>query len=174
VPNLFADRAFWVPFGLVRLNVRRLMYQTLIWSAHPRDETRCLRTAVDAEDLQRAANALVDGMGRNIELDRDFLGRQMLVDQAQAIELARTQPRNPGGELGLKILWICHGKGGIRQPELLSTHTPLAGQTGPSPWCDLRQPATEGQIRSVKLALIPSGTDEIAGPWRRFIYLKLM
>jgi hypothetical protein len=103
VPNLFADRAFWVPFDCGRLNVRRLMYQTLIWPADLRHQARRLSPAVDAQDLQCATDALVDGMWRNIELDRDFLGRQMLVDEAQAVELAGAQPRNPGGKLGLKV-----------------------------------------------------------------------
>jgi hypothetical protein len=51
------------------------MYQSLIWSAVLRDETSGLGTPLDAEDLKRLADALVDGVRRDIELGRDFLGR---------------------------------------------------------------------------------------------------
>jgi hypothetical protein len=63
------------------------MYQSLIWPTVHGNETRRLGTALDAKDLQRLADALIDGMRRNIELARDFLGRKMLIDKAQAIEL---------------------------------------------------------------------------------------
>ena len=33
-----------------------------------------LRSAIDAEDLEGEADALVDGVRGNAELDRDFLG----------------------------------------------------------------------------------------------------
>ena len=100
------------------------MYQSLRWPAGLRDEARRLRTALDFQYLQSAADALVDGMRRNIELDRYFLGRQMLVDQAQTVELARTEPCDPGSKLGLEIAVISHDKGGFRQPEFLSTQAP--------------------------------------------------
>jgi hypothetical protein len=103
VPNLLADRAFWVPFELCQLNVRRLMYQSLIWSADLRHESRGLGAAVDAQDLQGAAEPLVDGVRRDVELDRDFLGRHVLVDQTQTIELARAQPRHTGRELRVRV-----------------------------------------------------------------------
>jgi hypothetical protein len=90
VPNLMTDRGFW--FGAIRaaLNVRRLMYQSLIWLFVAGDSAGSLRTALDAEDLKGLADALVDSMRRNVELGRDFLGVQMLVDKKQAIELTRT------------------------------------------------------------------------------------
>jgi hypothetical protein len=75
VPNLITDRGFWVTGFAKSLNVRRLMYQSLIWSAVLRDETSGLSTPLDAEDLKRLADALVDGVRRDIELGRDFLGR---------------------------------------------------------------------------------------------------
>jgi hypothetical protein len=53
--------------------VRRLMYQTLIRAAVLRDEAGRLGAALDAERLQGVADALVDGMGRNPELDGDLL-----------------------------------------------------------------------------------------------------
>ena len=43
-----------------RLNVRRLMYQSLIWFAALGDDARRLRAPTDAERMQRLANALVD------------------------------------------------------------------------------------------------------------------
>jgi hypothetical protein len=89
------DRVIGVAGSGDRLNVRRLMYQSLIWPAVLRDEPRRLRAPIDAENLQRLADALVDGVRRNIELARDFFGRQMLVDEAKAIELPRGQPGDP-------------------------------------------------------------------------------
>jgi hypothetical protein len=70
------------------------MYQTLIWPAALGDEAGGLASALDPEDVERAANALVDGMRGDVELGGDLLGRQMLVDQAQAIELAGAELRN--------------------------------------------------------------------------------
>jgi hypothetical protein len=81
VPNLKTDRTVGVPQGCAALNVRRLMYQSLIWSMHLPDHACRLRTAFDAKYLQGSADALVDGMGRDPELEGDFLGRPMLVDQ---------------------------------------------------------------------------------------------
>jgi hypothetical protein len=77
------------------------MYQTLIWSAVAGDDAGGLGPALDSQDLERASDSLVDGMRGNVELRRDFLGRQMLVDEPQAIELARAQPRNAAGDLCL-------------------------------------------------------------------------
>jgi hypothetical protein len=63
------------------------MYQTLIWSAVARNEASGLGAALDPQNMERAADALVDRMRGDIELGGDFLGRQMLIDEAQAIEL---------------------------------------------------------------------------------------
>ena len=67
------------------------MYQSLIWPAVLRHDARSLGTALHAEDLKSLADALIDRVGRDVKLDRDFLGRQMLVDEPQAVELPRTQ-----------------------------------------------------------------------------------
>jgi hypothetical protein len=88
------DRVIGVTGAGARLNVRRLMYQSLIWSAVPRDEAGRLAAPLDAQDVQCLADALVDGVMRDIELGGDFLGGQMLVDELQALELTRTQPRD--------------------------------------------------------------------------------
>jgi len=95
VPNLNAGRSVGVAGFVKCLNVRRLMYQTLIWSAELRDETSGLRTPLHAERVERLTDALVDSMGGDPKLVRDLLGRQMLVDQAQAIELAVGESRDP-------------------------------------------------------------------------------
>jgi hypothetical protein len=71
------------------------MYQTLIWSAVLRDKPSRLRPPLDPEDVQRLANPLVDGVRRDIEFARNFLRREMLVDETQAIELTRSKPGNP-------------------------------------------------------------------------------
>ena len=74
MPNLKTDR----PIGLIRfecrLNVRRLMYQSLIWPNLLRYQPRRLRTTLDPQDMEGAADALIDRMGRNTELDCDLLG----------------------------------------------------------------------------------------------------
>jgi len=92
VPNLNSDR----PVGLAGLgfglNVRRLMYQSLIWSAVGGDEAGSLRAPFDAEDLKGTANSLIDGVRRDAELCGNLLGRQVLIDETQAIELPLAQP----------------------------------------------------------------------------------
>nr|WP_230558814.1 hypothetical protein [Sphingomonas segetis] len=84
--------------GLARLrlggNVRRLMYQTLIWRLVLRNHPRRLRTALDTEDCERLAHALVDGVRRDAELGGDLLRIQMPVDEAKAIELAVAELRD--------------------------------------------------------------------------------
>jgi len=67
------------------------MYQPLIWSAVLRDDARGLRAALDPQDLKCLADALVDSVRRDVERRRDLLGREMLVDEAQAVELALRQ-----------------------------------------------------------------------------------
>jgi hypothetical protein len=81
VPNLLADRGVWVGLGEHRLNVRRLMYQPLIWLRVVRDDAGGLLAPAYAEDVERLPDPLIDGMRRDVELGRDFLGRQMLVDE---------------------------------------------------------------------------------------------
>ena len=76
------------------LNVRWLMYQTLIFAAVTSDDARGLAAAFDAKDMERAADALVDGVRRDVEVGRDLLRRQMIVHQPQAVELAGRQPRD--------------------------------------------------------------------------------
>jgi hypothetical protein len=90
------------------------MYQTLIWPAVLRDEARSVRPPLDAEFMKRLANALVDCVGRNVELARNFLGRQMLVDQSKAIELARSEAADPRADrLLCRRLLIVHALGHV-------------------------------------------------------------
>jgi hypothetical protein len=88
------DRGFLVAWIGVGLKVRRLMYQSLIWTRMLGDEARGLGAALDSQDLESAANALVDRVRRDVELGRNFLGRKVLVDQPKAIELPGAEPRN--------------------------------------------------------------------------------
>ena len=62
MPNLITDRFAGVARGCAALNVRRLMYQSLIWAVHLRDEARGLGAAFDTQRVERAANSLVDRM----------------------------------------------------------------------------------------------------------------
>jgi hypothetical protein len=56
------DRGLWVAGMNVGGNVRRLMYQPLIWTLGLSDYASRLRTPLDAQDCQRLADALVDRM----------------------------------------------------------------------------------------------------------------
>jgi hypothetical protein len=60
VPNLKTDRTAGVPLGTAALNVRRLMYQSLIWRMALRYQACRLRAPFDAKRVQGAADALVD------------------------------------------------------------------------------------------------------------------
>jgi len=73
------------------------MYQSLIWPSVLGDHSSRLRPALDAQRRERLANALVDGVRRNAELGCDFLGIEMLVDEEEAIELARSQSGDARG-----------------------------------------------------------------------------
>jgi hypothetical protein len=73
VPNLIADRALFVARPGIRLNVRRLMYQSLIWRTMLSHESSRLAPPRDLQDVESLPYALVDRMRRNPELDRDFL-----------------------------------------------------------------------------------------------------
>jgi hypothetical protein len=91
------DRGLWVAGLSVGGNVRRLMYQSLIWALVLGHDPRRLRTALDAEDRQCLADALVDSVGRNAELGRNLLRIEMLIDEQQAIELAAAEPGDTRG-----------------------------------------------------------------------------
>ena len=86
------DRGFWLAGLRGGGNVRGLMYQSLIFAAVLRDEARRLGAAFDAEDLQRLADALVDGVRRNPEPERDLLRAHVLVDEPQAVQLSLAEP----------------------------------------------------------------------------------
>ena len=73
VPNLIADRAPLLARTRRSLNVRRLMYQPLIWVVQVGDEARRLGSALDAKDLKRLTNSLINGVRGDPELDRDLL-----------------------------------------------------------------------------------------------------
>jgi hypothetical protein len=103
------DRGLWVARLGLGGNVRRLMYQSLIWLLVAGDDPRRLRAPLDSEDCERLADALIDGVRRDVELPGDFLGRQMLVDEQQAIELSGRQPRDT-----LSQVIVC--RGAVRGP----------------------------------------------------------
>ena len=106
MPNLNTDRAAGVALAAAALNVRRLMYQSLIWFVNVRDHSRGMRPAFDAQDVQGSANTLVDSVRRDAELDRNLLRGQMLVDQEQAIELALAKLGDTRGADGV---WLAGG-----------------------------------------------------------------
>ncbi len=63
VPNLIAARAALLAETRCRLNVRRLMYQPLIFAGVLRHQARGLASPLDTEDVQGAADPLIHCMG---------------------------------------------------------------------------------------------------------------
>jgi hypothetical protein len=120
VPNLIADRAAFVAPGALRLNVRRLMYQPLIWLAVLRDDAGGMLPPRNAEHVQCLADTLIHGVRRDSELDRNLLGGEMLVDEAQAIELPLTQPCHAFRNVWLDFRWEFPGRK-IRHSSFLSS-----------------------------------------------------
>jgi hypothetical protein len=123
VPNLIADRGELVACRGAGLNVRRLMYQTLIWLAVLGHEACGLGSARNAESLERLANPLVDGMRRDSELDRDLFRGKMLRDKEQAVELAARQFRHALRIVRFDFRGIILPKRGVRHPSIPFTHT---------------------------------------------------
>ncbi|HEU4876256.1 MAG TPA: hypothetical protein VFT07_00230 [Sphingomicrobium sp.] len=73
------DRPVLMIRGRTAVDIRRLMYQPLIWllafgGRGQRHDPRCFAALFDAQNLQRLANPLVDRMGGNAKVERDFLG----------------------------------------------------------------------------------------------------
>jgi hypothetical protein len=66
------DRGFWVAGLGLGGNVRRLMYQSLIWIFVAGDDARRLRPPLDTEDAKRLTNPLIDRMGGDVELGRNL------------------------------------------------------------------------------------------------------
>jgi hypothetical protein len=62
VPNLIANRGVRVTWFRIGGNVRRLMYQSLIWWSVLVDQARRLAAAVNTKDLKRLPDALVYGV----------------------------------------------------------------------------------------------------------------
>jgi hypothetical protein len=92
------------------------MYQSLIWFAVLRDETRGLAPPRNVQDVQGLADPLVHRVRRDSEFDRDFLGRQMLGDQLETLELAAIQLRHAVSDHGLSLVWKIVPERGIRHP----------------------------------------------------------
>ncbi len=75
------DRGLWFGRASIWLNVRRLMYQSLIWLLVAGNDSSRLSSPFNPENLERLTDALVDRVRRNVELGRNFLRIQMLVDE---------------------------------------------------------------------------------------------
>jgi hypothetical protein len=105
VPNLSADRAVFVSWLDVGVDVRRLMYQTLICRIlgrdRVRDHARSLAAALDSELLQGTPDTLVNGMRTDSEADGDLLAAVVSVDQQQAFDLSLAEASN--GRSGVVI-----------------------------------------------------------------------
>jgi len=68
------------------------MYQPLIWFVELSNDARGLGAPLNAKDAECLTDALVHGVWRDVEFGRDFLGRKMLVDKTQAVQLTGRQP----------------------------------------------------------------------------------
>jgi hypothetical protein len=68
------------------------MYQSLIWARVVRNDPRCLGAALDPKGVKRLADALIHGVRGDLQLRRDLFRRQVLVNEAQAVELPCAQP----------------------------------------------------------------------------------
>src|SRR6187551_1906818 len=97
VPNRSADRAALLSGWKECVDVRRLMYQTLICRIDRQggDDQPCRFAApIHPQLVESAANSLVDGVRADPELCGNFLAVVMLVDQQQAFDLPRAKPRH--------------------------------------------------------------------------------
>lgn len=108
VPNLKTDRPVVLRSRLGSVDVRRLMYQSLIWlsgrlrtgigsgckplrAIETVDQACRFAAAGYAQPADRAAHALIDGMRGDAKLGRDLLRVEMPVDEAQNLELSAAQ-----------------------------------------------------------------------------------
>ena len=73
VPNLITDRGIGFAGFCLDGNVRRLMYQSLIWPLVVRHDARGVRAPFDAKYGEGLADALVHRVRRDLELCRDLL-----------------------------------------------------------------------------------------------------
>jgi len=101
------DRGVWVAVSCIGLNVRRLMYQSLIWALVLGDDPSRLRASLDPENCERLTDPLVHRVRRNVKLGGDFLGRQESVNEAQAIKLGGSQSCDAlGHRVGSAQVWV--------------------------------------------------------------------
>jgi hypothetical protein len=94
VPNLKTDRL--VRFGgkPIRVDVRRLMYQSLICAdfIQASDDPGRVPAPIDPEDANGAADPLIYGVWRNAQSSSDFLAVEVLGDKLENLNLSVTQP----------------------------------------------------------------------------------
>ena len=94
------------------------MYQSLIWSLHLRDHARRLGASLDAEDLQGAADPLVDRVGRNTQFHGNLFRGQMLVDEQKRVQLTLAEPGDALGNLKIARL----GRRRVRPAVIVAVH----------------------------------------------------
>ena len=91
VPNLMTDRITVLGRTRGGVDVRRLMYQPLILAGERAacgDQPGRFGATLDAQRMERLADALIDGVRGNTELPGDFLRRKMKVDEFEALQLS--------------------------------------------------------------------------------------
>jgi hypothetical protein len=67
------DRGIGLAGAGLTLNVRRLMYQSLIWPLVAGNNSSGLRTSLDPEGRESLPDPLVDRVRRDVKLGRDLL-----------------------------------------------------------------------------------------------------
>jgi hypothetical protein len=100
VPNLMTDRALWVSRSRTGVDVRRLMYQTLICFAvvlnRSGDDPGRFAAPVDAKLFKSASDALVNRVRADPKANSDFLAAVVLVYQQKAFDLPLAETRHEG------------------------------------------------------------------------------
>jgi len=96
VPNLSADRAVFLSEPGSRVDVRRLMYQTLIYGViHGeliRDHARSIAPPLNVELFQCATDPLIDRVRADAQFGCDFLAAIVAINQQQTLDLALSEP----------------------------------------------------------------------------------
>jgi len=108
------------------------MYQTLIWAAVVGDEASSLAAPLDPKDVERPADALVDGMRGDMELVGDLLGGKVLVDQQQAIKLSRAQTRDAARQNVINLCGVVRSRCRVGHPSSSQTQLNCGAKMRPS------------------------------------------
>jgi hypothetical protein len=131
------------------------MYQPLICAAVLGNQPRGLGPAFDAKRMQRLANPLVHGVRRDFEQARNFLRGEVLVDEAQAVELTGVSRATRA---------VISSSAGPSGPSAASATPWLSFETIPTP---TRKNASLACAASLWAVLHPRRFDQFSGGFQR-------